>query len=55
MTGLHALHAELSRKAHESPLTVRQTADDQREIQVTDPSGHKLRFSENNPPGISKE
>jgi hypothetical protein len=55
MTGLDAFHAELSRKTHECPLALRQTPDDRREIQVTDALGNRLRFSENNPPGVSQE
>ena len=55
MTGLDAFHAELSCKTHEFPLTVRQTPDDRREIQVTDPLGNRLRFSENNPSGASQD
>lgn len=55
MTGLDTLHAELSRKAHLFPLTIRQTPDDRRELQVADPFGNRLRFSENNPPGISND
>ena len=55
MTGLDVLHAELSRKAHPFPMTIRRTPDDRREIQVVDPFGNRLRFSENNPPGISNK
>ena len=51
-TGLDALHQTLSRKAHGYALHLRATPDDRREIQVTDPFGNVLRFSENNPPGM---
>jgi hypothetical protein len=51
MTGLDALHTELSSKARPYELTVHQTPDDRREIHVRDPFGNRLRFSENNPPG----
>jgi hypothetical protein len=53
MSGLTTLHAELSSKANAIPLTFRQTPDDRRELQVTDPFGNRLRFSENNRPGTS--
>lgn len=53
MSGLAALQAELSAKGDPTPLTVRHTPDDRRELQVTDPFGNRLRFSENNPPGAS--
>jgi catechol 2,3-dioxygenase-like lactoylglutathione lyase family enzyme len=51
MTGLDALQEELSRKAHPYALRFCETPDDRRELQVTDPFGNLLRFSENNPPG----
>ena len=50
-TGLDALRQALSRKAHGYALHLRATPDDRWEIQVTDPFGNVLRFSENNPPG----
>jgi hypothetical protein len=50
-TGLDALQQTLSRKAHGYALHLRATPDDRREIQITDPFGNVLRFSENNPPG----
>lgn len=50
-TGLDALQQALSRKTHGYPLHLRATPDDRREIQVIDPFGNVLRFSENNPPG----
>ena len=53
MSGLTTLHAELSTKPYPLPLNFRQTPDDRRELQVTDPFGNRLRFSENNPPGTS--
>jgi catechol 2,3-dioxygenase-like lactoylglutathione lyase family enzyme len=53
MSGLATLHAELSTKPYSLPLNFRQTPDDRRELQVTDPFGNRLRFSENNPPGTS--
>jgi catechol 2,3-dioxygenase-like lactoylglutathione lyase family enzyme len=54
MTGLDALHAELASATHGYALAVRHTPDDRREVHVTDPFGNKLRFSENNPPHVSK-
>jgi hypothetical protein len=50
--GLDALKQALSRKPHGYALRFRATADDRREIQITDPFGNVLRFSENNPPGM---
>ena len=50
-TGLDALRQTLSRKPHGHALHMRATPDDRREIQITDPFGNILRFSENNPPG----
>ena len=41
----------LSRKPHAYELRSRATPDDRREIQITDPFGNLVRFSENNPPG----
>ena len=55
MAELDSLYAELSTNADQFPLNVRRTPDDRREILVTDPFGNRLRFSENNPPGISNE
>ena len=55
MSGLTTLHAELSTKPYPLPLDFRQTPDDRRELQVTDPFGNRLRFSENNPPGASNK
>ena len=55
MSGLATLHAELSTKTDALPLHVRQTPDDRSELQITDPFGNRLRFSENNPPGISNK
>ena len=55
VTGLAALQEELSLKAHPYALRFRQTQDDRREIQITDPFGNLLRFSENNPPGTANE
>ena len=55
MSGLATLQEELSSKTQQFPLIVRQTPDDRREIQVTDPFGNRLRFSENNPPGTSNK
>jgi hypothetical protein len=53
MTGLDALREELSHKAHPYALSLRETQDDRRELQVTDSFGNVLRFSENNPPGTA--
>jgi catechol 2,3-dioxygenase-like lactoylglutathione lyase family enzyme len=51
--GLDVLHEELSSKKYRyAELGVRHTPDDRREIHVTDPFGNRLRFSENNPPGV---
>jgi hypothetical protein len=55
MSGLTTLHAELSTKTYPLPLNVRHTPDDRSELQVTDPFGNRLRFSENNPPGTSNK
>ncbi len=55
MSGLDALREELSLKAHPYALRFRKTQDDRREIQITDPFGNLLRFSENNPPGTANE
>ena len=54
-TGLDALKEELSRNAPKYTFTTRTTPDDRREIQITDPFGNRLRFSENNPPGIAHD
>ena len=54
-TGLDALQETLSRKAHGYTLHLRATPDDRREIQITDPFGNVLRFSENNPPGTAND
>lgn len=53
--GLDALQQTLSRKAHGYALRLVATADDRREIQITDPFGNVLRFSENNPPGKAND
>jgi hypothetical protein len=53
MSGLATLRAELSTKTNSLPLQVRHTRDDRSELQIADPFGNRLRFSENNPPGIS--
>lgn len=55
MSGLDGLLAELAANngRHALPLEVRHTPDDRRELQVEDPFGNRLRFSENNPPGVS--
>jgi hypothetical protein len=51
--GLDVLHEELSSKKYRyAQLGIRHTPDDRREIHVTDPFGNRLRFSENNPPGV---
>ncbi len=49
--GIDALRQTLSRKPHGYALHFLVTADDRRELQITDPFGNVLRFSENNPPG----
>jgi catechol 2,3-dioxygenase-like lactoylglutathione lyase family enzyme len=54
MTGLTALHRELmARKGQFAPTEIRFTQWDSREFEVTDPFGNKLRFWENNPPGVA--
>lgn len=51
MSGLDAFHKELSsRNLHPN---INFTADDRREISLQDPFGNRLRFSENNPRGVS--
>jgi hypothetical protein len=52
---LDALKRELSRKAPEYTFSTQATPDDRREIQITDPFGNRLRFSENNSPGMANE
>lgn len=55
MTGLTALHRELiARKGQFAPTEIRFTQWDSREFEVTDPFGNKLRFWENNPPGVAQ-
>jgi hypothetical protein len=54
MTGLTALHRELvARKGKFAPTEIRFTPWDSREFEVTDPFGNRLRFWENNPPGVA--
>lgn len=52
MTGLNALRRELTRPDLPQPRLL-ETGDDRRELQVTDPFGNTLRFSENNPAGVA--
>lgn len=53
MNGLEAFLRELSTKrSHQSPPRIYPTPDDRRELHVTDPFGNRLRFSQNNPPGM---
>lgn len=53
MSGLDTLHKELSSTHQGYALRLVHTPDDRRELQVSDPFGNWLRFSENNPPGVS--
>ena len=54
MRGLTALHREISeRKGRFAPTPIRFTPYDSREFEVTDPFGNRLRFWENNPPGMA--
>jgi hypothetical protein len=52
MSGLDALRNELSSAQHGYVLRLVHTPDDRRELQVSDPFGNWLRFSENNGPGV---
>ena len=55
MTGLTAFHRELiARKGRFAPTEIRATQWDSREFEVTDPFGNRLRFWENNPPGVTQ-
>lgn len=54
MVGLDAFHRELSEKKYRFARPgINQTPYDTREVSVTDPFGNRLRFSENNPPGVA--
>ena len=54
MTGLDVFHQELASKNYRYLRPgINPTPDDRREISVTDPFGNRLRFSENNPPGVA--
>ncbi len=54
MNGLEAFHNELSTKrSHQSPARIHAAPDDRQELHVTDPFGNRLRFSQNNPPGVA--
>lgn len=54
MSGLDVFHRELSSKQYRYARPgIDGTPDDRREVGVTDPFGNTLRFSENNPPGVS--
>lgn len=53
MNGLDAFHEELSTKRFHQPPRILATPDDRRELHVTDPFGNRLRFSQNNPPGVA--
>jgi catechol 2,3-dioxygenase-like lactoylglutathione lyase family enzyme len=55
MTGLDAFHKELAGKnsCYLRP-GINATADDRREVVLTDPFGNRLRFSENNAPGVAR-
>lgn len=55
MSGLDLLREELwiRKDLYDRPLDVGHTPDDRRELHVRDPFGNWLRFSENNPPGVS--
>jgi uncharacterized glyoxalase superfamily protein PhnB len=55
MKGLDALHRELSGKSGVfSPTEISFTPWDSRVFAVADPFGNKLRFWENNPPGVAR-
>lgn len=55
MEGITALHHELvARKSRFAPTEIRFTPWDSREFEVTDPFGNRLRFWENNPPGVAQ-
>lgn len=52
---LDAYHGELAaRRARFAPTGIRFTPWDSREFEVTDPFGNRLRFWENNPPGVAR-
>jgi hypothetical protein len=54
MSGLDAFHQELSGKNHADALPgIHHTFYDAREFAVMDPFGNRLRFVENNPPGVA--
>jgi len=54
MSGLDAFHQELSGKNdHHVQLDINHTFYDAREFVITDPFGNRLRFVENNPPGVA--
>jgi predicted enzyme related to lactoylglutathione lyase len=54
MRGLTALHREISqRQGQFAPSPIRFTPYDSREFEVTDPFGNRLRFWENNSPGVA--
>ena len=54
MVGIEAFHRELSEKEYRYARPgINQTPHDTREVSVIDPFGNRLRFSENNPPGVS--
>ena len=56
MTGLDAFRQELTNRGFDHrDLRVYETPDDRRELHVIDPFGNRLRFSENNPPGVSND
>jgi catechol 2,3-dioxygenase-like lactoylglutathione lyase family enzyme len=53
MTGLDVFHQELSNKMDRFARPgISHTPWDTREVVVTDPFGNRLRFSENNAPGV---
>ena len=54
MSGLDTLHRELSTTQQGYALRLVHTPDDRRELQVSDPFGNWLRFSENNASGVSR-
>lgn len=54
MSGLDAFHQELSgRNYGHAPPGINPTFYDAREVVITDPFGNRLRFVENNPPGVA--
>jgi catechol 2,3-dioxygenase-like lactoylglutathione lyase family enzyme len=56
MNGIDAFHRELSEKKYRFARPgIDHTPYDFRQVAVTDPFGNRLRFTENNPPGVSSD